>query len=114
MIIATGSARKSALIVLDNLKINLPLVSMEDAPNPKPDPGLFLLAAERINIKPEDCTVFEDSIYGIRAARRAVMKVIALATTHQIELLEIGKPDLIINDFTDLVSRVQYPQFEER
>ena len=114
MIIATGSARKSALVVLDNLKIILPLLSMEDAPNPKPDPGLFLLAAKRIDIKPEDCTVFEDSIYGIQAGKTAGMKVIALTTTHQRELLEIEKPDLIINDFTDLMSKVQYPQFDER
>ena len=114
MIVATGSAKKSAEIVLNHLNIKLPMVSMEDAQFPKPDPGLFLLASKRIGINPEDCTVFEDSIYGIRAARRAGMKVIALATTHPVELLKIEKPDMIINDFTDLINRVQYPQFDER
>lgn len=101
MIIATGSARKSAKIVLNSLKIILPLVSMEDAPNPKPDPGLFLLAASRINIKPEDCMVFEDSIYGIRAAKAAGMKVIAITSTHPKELLTMEYPDMIIKDFND-------------
>ena len=114
MIIATGSAKKSAKIILKSLKISLPLVSMEDAPKPKPDPGIFLLAAKRINIKPKNCLVFEDSIYGIKAAKTAGMQVIALTTTHSRELLEIEKPDMIINDFTDLISKVQYPQFEER
>ena len=115
MIIATGSARKSAKIVLESLKLNLPLVSMEDAPNPKPDPGLFILASNRINIKPADCVVFEDSICGIRAAKIAGMKVIAVATTHLIELLRDENPDSIINDFTDLLKpNIIYPQFEER
>jgi HAD superfamily hydrolase (TIGR01549 family) len=114
MIIATGSVRRSAEIVLKSLKINLPLVSMEDAPNPKPDPGLFLLAASRINTEPKYCMVFEDSIYGIRAAKTAGMKVIALNTTHSRELLKTENPDMIINDFTELINKVQYPQFEER
>jgi len=114
MIIATGSARKSAEIVLKSLKIYLPVISMEDAPEPKPDPGIFLLAASKINIKPKDCLVFEDSIHGIRAAKTAGMKVIALTTTHKIEELEKENPDCIINDFNDLISNIQYPQFEER
>ena len=114
MIIATGSARKSAEIVLKSLKIHLPVVSMEDAPNPKPDPGIFLLAASKINIKPKDCLVFEDSIHGIRAAKTAGMKVIALTTTLERKILEKENPDCIINDFTDLISNINYPQFEER
>ena len=114
MIIATGSARRSAEIVLKRFNISLPLISMEDVPNPKPDPSLFLLAAGAINTNPVNCMVFEDSIYGIRAAKSAGMKVIAITTTHPKELLEIEVPDLIINDFTELISNVQYPQFEER
>jgi len=104
MIIATGSARKSAEIVLKSLKIHLPIVSMEDASMPKPDPGIFLLAANKINIKPEDCLVFEDSIYGIRAALAAQMNVIALTTTHSKEELETENPNYIINDFNDIIN----------
>lgn len=102
MIIATGSAKKSAKIILDAFNITLPMVSMEDVPTPKPNPDIFILAASLIKVPVEECLVFEDSIYGIRAGRSAGMKVIALATTHQKELLEIEKPDLIINDFTEL------------
>jgi beta-phosphoglucomutase-like phosphatase (HAD superfamily) len=86
---------------------------MEDTPEPKPNPDIFLLAADRINTDPKDCLVFEDSIFGIRAAKDAGMKVIALATTHSRELLETEHPDLIINDFTYLIN-INYPQFEER
>lgn len=45
---------------------------------PKPDPALFLHAAERLGVKPEECLVFEDSMPGFLAARAAGMKCIAI------------------------------------
>jgi HAD superfamily hydrolase (TIGR01509 family) len=114
IIIATGSARKSAMIVLDNLGIDLPVIAMEDTDKPKPAPDLFLLAAKVIKVNPEDCIVFEDSIPGIRAGKAARMKVIALTTTHIKEELEKEDPDMIIQDFNELLTTVVYPQFEER
>lgn len=39
----------------------------------KPDPGLFLHAAKRMNVKPGECVVVEDSLVGIEAAKRAKM-----------------------------------------
>ncbi len=44
----------------------------------KPDPALFLHAAEKINAKPDKCIVFEDSLPGFRAAAAAQMKCIAV------------------------------------
>ena len=43
----------------------------------KPEPDLFLLAAEKMGEKPENCIVIEDSIVGITAAKKAGMEVIA-------------------------------------
>ena len=43
----------------------------------KPEPDLFLYAAEKMNYTPQDCIVIEDSVYGIMAAIRANMTVIA-------------------------------------
>jgi HAD superfamily hydrolase (TIGR01509 family) len=45
----------------------------------KPDPDIFLLAAERLNADPADCIVIEDSPGGIRAARAAGMTAVGLA-----------------------------------
>jgi HAD superfamily hydrolase (TIGR01509 family) len=45
----------------------------------KPNPDIFLLAAERLNADPADCLVIEDSPGGIRAARAAGMTAIGLA-----------------------------------
>ena len=47
----------------------------------KPDPDCFLTAAAKLDCKPEECVVFEDSLHGLRAARSAGMRVIALSTT---------------------------------
>jgi len=53
------------------------VVSSQEAGKSKPEPDVFLLAAKRIGIKPEDCLVVEDSANGIRAAKAAGMKCIA-------------------------------------
>jgi beta-phosphoglucomutase family hydrolase len=63
------------------------VVSAEDVINGKPAPDVFLKAAQLLGVAPERCVVFEDALFGIEAARRAGMKVIAVATTNPLELL---------------------------
>lgn len=65
----------------------------------KPAPEIFLTAAERLGLKPEECLVFEDAISGVKAARAAGMKVITLTSTHTLEQLAQAEPDMIIDDF---------------
>lgn len=52
------------------------------APNPKPAPDLFLLAAERKNTNPSHCLVIEDSVAGVSGAKNAGMDVIGFYGTH--------------------------------
>jgi len=52
------------------------VAAAEDVQNGKPAPDVFLLAAERLGIPPEDCVVFEDAPAGFEAARRAGMRVV--------------------------------------
>jgi beta-phosphoglucomutase-like phosphatase (HAD superfamily) len=49
------------------------VVTAEDVEHGKPAPDLFLLAAQRMGVPPEQCLVFEDSLLGITAAERAGM-----------------------------------------
>lgn len=63
------------------------IVSAEDVSHGKPDPEVFLIAAQRIGHSPSDCVVFEDALVGIEAAHRGGMKVVAVATTNRIEAL---------------------------
>jgi beta-phosphoglucomutase-like phosphatase (HAD superfamily) len=56
------------------------LVGAQDVAHGKPEPDLFLLAAQRMGAVPRDCIVFEDAPLGIEAARRAGMSAIAVTS----------------------------------
>jgi HAD superfamily hydrolase (TIGR01509 family) len=58
------------------------IVTAEDVSQGKPDPEVFLKAAGKIGVAPGRCVVFEDAHVGMEAARRAGMKLVAVATTH--------------------------------
>jgi beta-phosphoglucomutase family hydrolase len=64
------------------------VVSGDDIIHGKPAPDVFLKAAELLEIPPQRCVVFEDALFGIEAAHRAGMKVVAVATTNPLALLQ--------------------------
>lgn len=64
------------------------VVSAEDVVHGKPAPDVFLKGAALLNMQPDRCVVFEDALFGIEAGHRAGMKVIAVATTNPLELLQ--------------------------
>ena len=81
--IALGSASKNSMLILKNLN----LVEYFDAiidgnkvSKAKPDPEVFLRAAEELSIAPAHCVVFEDAEAGIEAALNAGMKTIGIGT----------------------------------
>jgi len=68
----------------------------------KPDPEIFLKCAKRLKVKPEDCVVFEDSIYGIKAAKKAHMKCVAVVTgQHSKKELKKCKPNLLLDSLKE-------------
>ena len=75
-------------------------VSGEDVARGKPAPDIFLLAAERLGARPQDCIVFEDAPAGIQAAHAAGMKVVALLTSH--DPSEIQNADAVVPNFSAL------------
>ena len=59
--------------------------------NGKPHPEIFLRAAEKIGVDPQDCLAFEDTQSGITAAQAAGMQVVGIATQFSLEkLLDLG------------------------
>jgi len=68
----------------------------------KPEPDVFLIAAQNLKINPKNCIVVEDAPVGLEAAKRAGMISIALTTTHKKE--ELLGAQLIINDLTEITS----------
>jgi len=66
----------------------------------KPNPDIFLKAAEHLQTLPQHCAVIEDSIAGIKAGNAAGMKVIGITTGNSAEKLQPSA--LVIDDFTEL------------
>ncbi|WP_170065543.1 HAD-IA family hydrolase [Abditibacterium utsteinense] len=79
--LATAGDATNIAFTLDGLGIAsffVELVGGEDVSLGKPDPQVFLLAAQKMKVAPEKCLVFEDSPAGVEAARRAGMKCIVV------------------------------------
>jgi beta-phosphoglucomutase len=79
--IALGSASKNAQPILE--KVNLlsyfdTIVDGNSVTKAKPDPEVFLIAAERLGVSPENCIVFEDAVAGVKAANAANMTSIGI------------------------------------
>ena len=66
---------------LDRAKSFKAIVTGSDVVRGKPDPQVFLLAAQRMGVEPLDCAVIEDAPAGIMAALAGGMTAIALAGT---------------------------------
>lgn len=100
-IAVTTSAKKVTMnIILDALNIHSYFnyyVCSEDVINRKPDPEVFQIASDALNVKPEKCVVFEDAPDGIEAAKKLNMVCIALKTTFPEDTLI--EADLLINSF---------------
>jgi len=93
--IASGALRAEIELILGQAGIRKAfrhITSAEDVTKAKPDPQPFLHALAGLNrqtnarpIPPDSCLVIEDSLPGIRAAKSAGMKVLAIANTHTVQ-----------------------------
>ncbi len=70
--------------------------SGRDLPRGKPDPAIFLLAAQALNIPPADCLVVEDASSGIQAARAGGMAALGIARLGDEVLLRAAQADLVV------------------
>jgi len=103
--VATSSTKERAEKILELLKVKDKLdllITAEDVEKHKPDPQIFLETAKELNVKPKDCAVFEDAINGIRAAKRAGMKSIAILTEFTSKKDFKNLANLIIKDFSEI------------
>lgn len=96
--IASGALRSEIELILEEAglrKAFIHITSAEDVSEGKPSPEPFLHAMAGLSaippmhsLSPDECLVIEDSLPGIRGARAAGMKVLAVANTHPIEEIE--------------------------
>ena len=94
--VATSGTRDTAMTRLRHGGLPVPtvLVTADDVKRGKPDPEAYLLAAAGLGVKPEACLVVEDAPAGIRAARAAGMRVVAVVSTHA--RAELGEANVTV------------------
>lgn len=77
-------------------------VGAEDVKRGKPDPEVFLKAAQKLGVQPERCVVFEDAVAGVIAAKRGGMKCVAVTTTNPEVALKEAGADLVVDNLTEV------------
>lgn len=100
---ASSSPRKNIEVILNKVKlINYfeYIVSGEDVEKGKPNPDIFLKAAEKFKAKACDCTVVEDSNNGIIGAKAAGMKCVGFRNLNSGNQ-DISKADIILEAFDE-------------
>ncbi len=100
--IATNGEQANADFVIDTGGLRSyfrVVVSGHQVEHPKPDPEIYLRAAELLCVPPANCVVFEDSVAGVTAARSAGARVVGIRTTHS--AAELPRVDICIQDFLD-------------
>jgi sugar-phosphatase len=82
--IVTSGSRDLATARLRSRGLPVPriMVTGEDVVNGKPDPEPYLLAAQLLGLRPDECVVVEDSPAGLASAAAAGMRSVAVASTH--------------------------------
>lgn len=100
--IALGSASKNAKPILE--KVNLlsyfdTIVDGNNVTKAKPDPEVFLIAADKLGVSPSRCVVFEDAVAGIQAANAANMVSIGIGDSNVLSEAKYN-----FNNFTEIDS----------
>lgn len=103
--IATGGIKSKTIVKLEVIGFwqkyfdDANLFTADMVKHGKPEPDIFLLAAQKMNENPQDCVVIEDSIAGITAAQKAGMDVIAFLGC------EMYKNDVYLQRVKDLKTK---------
>ncbi|PSL41656.1 HAD superfamily hydrolase (TIGR01509 family)/HAD superfamily hydrolase (TIGR01549 family) [Planomicrobium soli] len=89
----------------------------DDVENVKPDPALYLLAAECLGLSTEECLVFEDSANGALAAKRAGMNCVIVPNpvTHTMDFCHVehrldSMADMTLNEVLNYVNNIKVPK----
>ena len=109
--LALASSSKNADAMLRHLKLpdGRELLSIFDAdlsgtevPRGKPDPALFLLAAQALGVVPQQCLVVEDAPAGVEAAKAGGMAALGIARLGDQALLDGAGADLVVTSLDDV------------
>lgn len=104
--LAIGSSSTKKLIEYILKKLNITSlfdlsVGSEDIMCSKPDPEIFLKAAEELGLSPDECLVVEDAKLGVEAAKRAGMRCIGYRNPNTGNQ-DLSEADVVVSDFSEL------------
>jgi beta-phosphoglucomutase len=111
--IAVISSSKNLPYISERTGINKLLdveISGSDITKGKPDPQIFLMAAEKTGLKPENCVVFEDAVLGVEAAKQAKMLCIGIDRHNDPQRLKDA--DIIVKDLKEITYKKIKSLFE--
>lgn len=98
MALASSAPMENIRLLMDGLNVNKffqSIISDKDVTQGKPSPEVFLLAAQRLGVEPQNCIVIEDAVAGVTAAKKAGMKCLAVTNTHP--RTSLREADLIVD-----------------
>ncbi|MBN2891494.1 MAG: beta-phosphoglucomutase [Bacteroidales bacterium] len=107
--IALGSASKNAKQILKStnlLNFFDAIVDGNEVSKAKPDPEVFLKAAELLKVNPQNCIVFEDAQAGIEAAKNAKMHVIGVDKKNTLTACDFKIKTFEKTDFFNIISKI--------
>jgi HAD superfamily hydrolase (TIGR01509 family) len=110
LLIAVASSADAVKITATLREVGLPMefwnaaVTGEEVQNKKPAPDIFLAAGKKLSLNPAECVVVEDAVNGVRAAKAAGMRCIAVAQTfppgrlHEADLVRENISQILLSD----------------
>jgi beta-phosphoglucomutase family hydrolase len=103
-IASSGSRTRVSFLLsrLDLAKHFRSVVTADDVARGKPDPALFLKAAEDLHIDPAELLVFEDADSGVKAARSAGIRCVGISNGNSSSLLLGAGASHVVKDFRSL------------
>jgi HAD superfamily hydrolase (TIGR01509 family) len=107
--VATSSNKDRASTILKNLGVSdffNVVITADDVKKHKPDPAIFLEAAKKLNITPDESVVIEDSLNGIEAAKSGNMRAIGLVTKF-LSVETLSEADLVIDSLEELSEKLE-------
>lgn len=107
--VASSGSRKKINFSLDSVNLSKYfsiITSTVEVNHGKPAPDLFFLAASKLNVDPSSCLVIEDSVNGVRSAKKAGMHVAGFPGTFQKDLLIKEGAIYIENGYSELIENL--------
>ncbi len=103
--IGSNAIRKNVLMTIEELSITnyfSYIICGDEVSKGKPDPEMYIKTLSNLNIRKDECVIFEDSIEGVTAAKNADIKVIGITSSQSSEILKSAGAFKTIENYTKI------------